>query len=287
MYRRARDYGLRGLGATAVERRAAPDAAPRDRRSAPDVALLYWTAASWAALIGLSKEDPDALARAAAGGSADRPCARARRVVRARRDPHLPDRATSRCARACRRPRQRSRAALRARHGALRRAAGGAAAGAGRSGVRRRSIAVPNSSAPEAGAAHRPRAASSGGSPTRSCSAARAGCCRAPTNCLPNERTDMHHLYCACSLRARRPLAACTTPPQAQDAVRIRLGTLAPRGTTWHRSAAGDGREVARRHTAPAPPSPSTPTARWAAKPTWCGACASASSRPRCSPSSG
>jgi predicted anti-sigma-YlaC factor YlaD len=45
LYRRARDYGLRGLEARG-----------------DDVALLYWTAAAWAALIGLSKDSPEALA---------------------------------------------------------------------------------------------------------------------------------------------------------------------------------------------------------------------------------
>jgi predicted anti-sigma-YlaC factor YlaD len=64
LYRRARDYGLRGL---AVRR---PDLV-RDLRSDPrralaalpasDVPLLYWTAASWGALIGLSKSKPDVL----------------------------------------------------------------------------------------------------------------------------------------------------------------------------------------------------------------------------------
>jgi predicted anti-sigma-YlaC factor YlaD len=44
-YRRARDYGLRGL-----------------EESPQDVALLYWTGAAWAALIGLSKDDPEAIA---------------------------------------------------------------------------------------------------------------------------------------------------------------------------------------------------------------------------------
>lgn len=44
LYRRARDYGLRGL-------ELAPD----------DVGLHYWTAASWGALIALSKDRPDAL----------------------------------------------------------------------------------------------------------------------------------------------------------------------------------------------------------------------------------
>ena len=45
LYRRARDYGMRGLA-------VAPD----------DVELLYWTGAAWAAYIGLSKNDPEALA---------------------------------------------------------------------------------------------------------------------------------------------------------------------------------------------------------------------------------
>jgi len=45
LYRRARDYGLRGLA-------VAPD----------DVALVYWTAASWGGLIALSKDRPEALA---------------------------------------------------------------------------------------------------------------------------------------------------------------------------------------------------------------------------------
>jgi predicted anti-sigma-YlaC factor YlaD len=50
MYRRARDYGLRGLALTGADPQAA------------DVPLLYWTAASWAALISLSKSEPEALA---------------------------------------------------------------------------------------------------------------------------------------------------------------------------------------------------------------------------------
>lgn len=45
LYVRARGYGLRGL-------REDPD----------DVALLYWTAAAWAAAISLSKDDPSMLA---------------------------------------------------------------------------------------------------------------------------------------------------------------------------------------------------------------------------------
>ena len=64
LYRRARDYGVRGLAAErpGFERRLREDA----RRAAAeiqaaDVALLYWTAASWGALIGVSKADPDVL----------------------------------------------------------------------------------------------------------------------------------------------------------------------------------------------------------------------------------
>jgi len=50
LYRRARDYGLRGLAGKALA-----------ETSREDVPLLYWTAASWGALIGLSKNDADAL----------------------------------------------------------------------------------------------------------------------------------------------------------------------------------------------------------------------------------
>ena len=45
LYRRARDYGLRGLA-----------------EAPTDVALLYWTAVSWAALIGLSLDQPELIA---------------------------------------------------------------------------------------------------------------------------------------------------------------------------------------------------------------------------------
>jgi len=64
MYQRARDYGLRGL---ALERpdfvrqlRADPRRAVAGL-SAAEVPLLYWTGASWGALIGLSKDQPDIL----------------------------------------------------------------------------------------------------------------------------------------------------------------------------------------------------------------------------------
>jgi predicted anti-sigma-YlaC factor YlaD len=65
LYRRARDYGLRGLalGRDGFVRQL--HAEPRRAvatLTASDVALLYWTASSWAALIALSKDDPEALA---------------------------------------------------------------------------------------------------------------------------------------------------------------------------------------------------------------------------------
>jgi predicted anti-sigma-YlaC factor YlaD len=44
LYRRARDYGMRGLAL------------------GEDAELLYWTSAAWASYIGLSKNDPEALA---------------------------------------------------------------------------------------------------------------------------------------------------------------------------------------------------------------------------------
>ena len=61
LYRRARDYGLRGLGFGAeqlrVEPRRALAALPRS-----EAGLLYWTGAAWGASIGLAKSDPEALA---------------------------------------------------------------------------------------------------------------------------------------------------------------------------------------------------------------------------------
>lgn len=61
LYLRARDYGLRGLdverpGFSAQLARAPDAAVVRARRD--DVDLLYWTAVSWAAAIGLGKDDP-------------------------------------------------------------------------------------------------------------------------------------------------------------------------------------------------------------------------------------
>jgi len=65
LYLRARDYGLRGLEldhpgfAKALRENAA--SAVKDAR-AEDVPFLYWTGASWGAVISLSKDDPDLLA---------------------------------------------------------------------------------------------------------------------------------------------------------------------------------------------------------------------------------
>jgi predicted anti-sigma-YlaC factor YlaD len=59
LYRRARDYGLRGLGLTADDLRRSPRSV---LAAANDVALLYWTGAAWGAFIALSKNDPEALA---------------------------------------------------------------------------------------------------------------------------------------------------------------------------------------------------------------------------------
>jgi predicted anti-sigma-YlaC factor YlaD len=65
LYRRARDYGLRGL---ALEHPGiARDLATNPGRSMAaitkaDVPFLFWTGASWGALIALSKDDPEALA---------------------------------------------------------------------------------------------------------------------------------------------------------------------------------------------------------------------------------
>lgn len=64
LYRRARDYGLRGLALRRPyfvhQLRADPRRAVATI-PASDVSLLYWTGAAWGALIGLSKEQPDLL----------------------------------------------------------------------------------------------------------------------------------------------------------------------------------------------------------------------------------
>ena len=65
LYTRARNYGLRGLAAAhpGLEKtlRATPKTAVAQLGKA-DVALAYWTAASWGALIGISKDNPEILA---------------------------------------------------------------------------------------------------------------------------------------------------------------------------------------------------------------------------------
>jgi len=65
LYRRARDYGLRGLEAQSCgfsqALRKEPKTAVRSLKRA-DVPLLYWTAASWGSLISLSKNKPDVVA---------------------------------------------------------------------------------------------------------------------------------------------------------------------------------------------------------------------------------
>jgi predicted anti-sigma-YlaC factor YlaD len=65
LYLRARNYGLRGLEANHAgftnTLSADPERALRKTRKA-DVALLYWTAASWAAAISVLKDDPDLIA---------------------------------------------------------------------------------------------------------------------------------------------------------------------------------------------------------------------------------
>jgi len=65
LYRRARDYGLRGLAVGHPDfesrLRADPDAA-LSQAGPEDVALLYWTAASWGALVSLGKNEPSLLA---------------------------------------------------------------------------------------------------------------------------------------------------------------------------------------------------------------------------------
>lgn len=64
LYRRARDYGLRGLALRRSDFVNQLRADPRRAVAAipaSDVPLLYWTGAAWGALIGLSKDQPDLL----------------------------------------------------------------------------------------------------------------------------------------------------------------------------------------------------------------------------------
>jgi len=66
LYRRARDYGLRGLELkhSGLGRRLNEDPKSAVRSfGKTDVPLLYWTAASWGALISLSKNSPELIAQ--------------------------------------------------------------------------------------------------------------------------------------------------------------------------------------------------------------------------------
>src|SRR5215472_15525717 len=66
LYLRARDYGLRGLEihhpGISKELRSDARAAMVNIHSRTDVPLLYWTAASWALAISISKDKPDLIA---------------------------------------------------------------------------------------------------------------------------------------------------------------------------------------------------------------------------------
>jgi predicted anti-sigma-YlaC factor YlaD len=65
LYLRARNYGLRGLELNHPGFEKALRANPRQAAQTAvkaDVPLLYWTAASWAAAISVSKENPDLIA---------------------------------------------------------------------------------------------------------------------------------------------------------------------------------------------------------------------------------
>jgi predicted anti-sigma-YlaC factor YlaD len=65
LYRRARDYGLRGLEAKHKGFAASLRANPKEAAlvlEKSDVQLIYWTAAAWGSLISLSKDNPDVIA---------------------------------------------------------------------------------------------------------------------------------------------------------------------------------------------------------------------------------
>jgi predicted anti-sigma-YlaC factor YlaD len=65
LYLRARNYGLRGLEVRHNGFEKALRSAPKlavSSATLKDVPLLYWTAASWAAAISLSKDNPDLIA---------------------------------------------------------------------------------------------------------------------------------------------------------------------------------------------------------------------------------
>lgn len=66
LYRRARDYGLRGLEVRHEGFSAALKENPKQavqQLTKKDVALMYWTAASWGSLISLSKDQPDVISQ--------------------------------------------------------------------------------------------------------------------------------------------------------------------------------------------------------------------------------
>lgn len=66
LYLRARAYGMRGLEARHpgfMETYKTDRAAALAKTDQEDVALLYWTAASWGLAIGASKDDPETLAQ--------------------------------------------------------------------------------------------------------------------------------------------------------------------------------------------------------------------------------
>ena len=65
LYRRARDYGLRAMALRHADIARQLQEDPRravTQFGRADAALLYWTAASWGALIALSKDTPESLA---------------------------------------------------------------------------------------------------------------------------------------------------------------------------------------------------------------------------------
>jgi hypothetical protein len=65
LYRRGRDYGLQGLALGREGWIEVLHADPRDAVAVltdADIPLLYWTAVSWSALIGLSSDEPEARA---------------------------------------------------------------------------------------------------------------------------------------------------------------------------------------------------------------------------------
>jgi predicted anti-sigma-YlaC factor YlaD len=79
LYRRARDYGLRGLDARHPGFSRALTLSPNialQKTTRADVPLLYWTAAAWASAISVSRDNPDLLAdQPIAEALVDRACA--------------------------------------------------------------------------------------------------------------------------------------------------------------------------------------------------------------------